>query len=426
MIAAESLRLSDYGRLLRTNRNFRLLWSAQIVSELGDWFYSVAIFSFLLQVIGTAQSVSFALMLQVLPQTLVSPAAGVINDRIRRKRVMIFADWMRAGIVLSMLLVRSRSDVWLLYLLLFCETVMWAFFEPARTAVIPNITEGPDIVIANALASTTWSFNFAVGAALGGFVAAMFGRQTVFVLNALSFVLSATLIRRMRFEEPHAANRPPLRVRELADFSPIVEGVRYVRRDRRLTATMFVKAGLSILGTNWVLFPMMGERLFPVRLPGFDNRQAATMGMSVLMASRGIGAIFGAFGSTSFGGFSERRLRTIILIGCLFGAVGYVLLGAAPWLWLACIGVMVSHSGASAMWVASSTILQQQTEDRFRGRVFSAEFAFSMLVLASVAFAAGQMTDAGVSVRTVALLTGAAMLLPAALWAYAQRFWRSP
>ena len=76
--------LSSYWRLLRNNRNFRLLWFAQIVSELGDWFYSVAIFSFLLELTGSAQLVSFAFLMQVLPNTLIAPAAGVINDRISR------------------------------------------------------------------------------------------------------------------------------------------------------------------------------------------------------------------------------------------------------------------------------------------------------------------------------------------------------
>src|SRR5579862_6271490 len=97
--------LASYWRVLRDNRNFRLLWAAQIVSELGDWFYSVAIFSFLLELTGSAQLVAFALMAQVLPQCLLSPAAGVLNDRISRKSIMIFADWARAGVVLAMALV---------------------------------------------------------------------------------------------------------------------------------------------------------------------------------------------------------------------------------------------------------------------------------------------------------------------------------
>ncbi len=423
-MAGRRITLADYGRLVRRNRNFRLLWSAQIVSEIGDWFYSVAIFSFLLQMAGTAQSIAFAFVLQVLPQCFAAPLAGVINDRASRKRVMIFADWMRAGIVLAMVLVRSHDMVWLLYALLFSETVMWALFEPARTAVVPNITSGPDIVVANALSSTTWSFNFAIGSALGGFVAAMFGRDTVFVINSLSFVLSATLIRRMIFAEPHTEVLPPLRLRDLGDFTPILEGIRYVTRDVRLAVTMFVKAGLSLMGTNWVIIPIMGERLFPVHIAGFSGQQASTMGMSILLASRGVGAIAGAFLSSAVAGDSKPRLRYAILGGFVLGSIGYLLLSTVSNIWLGCVALIVAHAGGSVIWVASTTLLQEQTEDRFRGRVFSAEFALSMATLATVSYAGGVAVDHGMSVRTLALLTGLLMLLPAAAWTQALTMWR--
>src|SRR5881397_646302 len=136
---ASSVSLSAYARLLRQNRNFRRLWMAQIVSEIGDWFYSLAIYNLLLQLTGRASSVALALVLQVLPQTLVGPASGVINDRLRRKHVMIVADLGRTLIVLCMLFVRSKEMVWLVYPLLVAETLLAAFFEPARSSVIPNI-----------------------------------------------------------------------------------------------------------------------------------------------------------------------------------------------------------------------------------------------------------------------------------------------
>src|ERR1017187_3107636 len=104
---------ASYARLLSGNRNFRRLWSAQVVSELGDWFYTLAIYNLLLQLTGRAGSVALALVLQVLPQTLIGPTAGFINDRLRRKHVMIAADLGRVLIVLCMLLVRSRQTVWL-------------------------------------------------------------------------------------------------------------------------------------------------------------------------------------------------------------------------------------------------------------------------------------------------------------------------
>src|SRR5215470_9384235 len=112
---------ASYLRLLGQNRNFRRLWSAQIVSEIGDWFYTLSIYTLLLQLTGRAGSIALALVLQVLPQTLAGPTAGVVNDRVKRKYVMIGADLARFVIVLAMLLVRSRSLVWLVYPLLVVE-----------------------------------------------------------------------------------------------------------------------------------------------------------------------------------------------------------------------------------------------------------------------------------------------------------------
>jgi MFS family permease len=416
--------LSSYWKLVRGNRNFRLLWLAQIVSEMGDWFYSVAIFSFLLELTGSARMVSYAFMMQVLPQVIASPMAGVLNDRISRKKIMIFADWARAGIVLAMMLVRSRDSLWLLFTLLFLETVCWALFEPGSRAVIPNITSGEDIAVANTLCATTWSINFALGAALGGLVAVAFGRGTVFVLDSLSFVASALLISRMRFSEPHSENRPPLHLRELFDFGPIVDGIRYLRRDRRLLATIFVKGGFGLLGTNWVILPVLGERVFPVRLGSMSVEQAGTLGMSALLASRGMGAIFGAFLSGRFAGINRRRLRIAILAGFFMAVAGYLGLSLAPMLWIAVLTLLVAHAGGSAGWTSSTTLLQDLTEDGFRGRVFSAEFAFTMLILAAASFTAGQLVDHGVEVRTVAAGTGLVMLLPALLWIAAGRAWK--
>src|SRR5690242_21894190 len=85
----ESPRISmvAYGRLVRTNANFRRLWLAQIVSEIGDWFYTLAIYNLLLTLTGRASSVGLALVLQVLPQTFIGPIAGAVNDRISRKQI---------------------------------------------------------------------------------------------------------------------------------------------------------------------------------------------------------------------------------------------------------------------------------------------------------------------------------------------------
>jgi MFS family permease len=412
---------ASYARLLGGNRNFRRLWSAQVVSELGDWFYTLAIYNLLLQLTGRAGSVALALVLQVLPQALIGPTAGVVNDRLRRKHVMIASDLGRMLIVLCMLLIRTKDKVWLVYPLLMAETLLVAFFEPARNAVIPNLVKREDVVVANTLSSTTWSVNLMVGATLGGLVAALLGRDAVFLLNAISFVVSAALIWGMRFPEPHAEGGHPFRARELVDFSPILAGIRYVREHVRLRATVFVKFGNLIIGPGWVLFTVMGQNEFAVRWHGMAPERGAFLGMSLLLGARGLGALLGPLLAASWAGHWRRRLEVAIFWGYLAAAAGYALLGISGHLWQACLCVVLAHFGSSIIWVFSTTLLQMQSEDRFRGRVFAADVSLFTITIAAGAYLAGRFVDWGFAARHVASVAGMLMLIPAALWGLAIR-----
>lgn len=418
--------LRAYATLLRRNRNFRLLWFAQVVSEVGDWLYAVAIYSLILELTGSAQAVAFAFVLQVLPQFFISPTAGVINDRLSRRKVMIAADWSRAIITFLMLFADTEAALPFLYTLLFLETIFWALFEPGRNAVIPSLTSSEDeMLTANALSATTWSFNLAIGSAIGGLLAAFFGRETVFVVNALSFMVSALLIRAMVCHEPHLEQVPEFRLRHLFDFTPIAEGMRYVRADSRLLVTMFVKAGMGILAANWVIIPVFGERIYPVHIGGLDARSAGMLGMSLLMGCRGLGALVGPLIAGRWSGGDPRRFRIGIIAAYAAAALGYIGLGFTNSLPAACMAVAFAHGGGSVAWVFSTTMLQRQTEDRFRGRVFSAEFAFAMLVMSITTWSAGLLADSGVSVYTLAQLIGILALVPGLLWLRAQRLWRN-
>ena len=414
-----SISVSSYLRLLRGNRNFRRLWLAQIVSEIGDWFYTLSIYTLLLQLTGHAGSVALALVLQVLPQTFVGPTAGVVNDRLRRKHVMIAADIVRFGVVLAMLFVRSRSMVWLVYPLLLAETTMAAFFEPARSAVIPNISTEDEVLIANTLSSATWSVNLLIGASVGGVVAAFFGRDTVFILNALSFLTSALLISGMRFAEPHAESAAPLRPRDLVDYSPVLEGIRYIRSHPTLFPAVFAKAGELMVGPSWVIFTVMGAGEFAVHGHGIDTAGGAMLGMSILLGGRGLGAMVGPLIAARWADRSDHRLRLGILFGYLTIAAGYGVLGASRSVWMAAACAMLAHAGGSTVWVFSTTLLQLHTEDRFRGRVFSADLGLGSLTFAITAYLCGRLLDVGISARTVATSTGLLMLIPAAILAFA-------
>jgi len=417
-MASQSISLATYLKLLRGNANFRRLWIAQIISETGDWFYTIALYAMLLEFTGKAELLGLAFLLQVMPQALTSPVAGVINDRLHRRPVMIFSDVARAVIVSCMLLVRSPQMIWLVFPLLVLETVMFGLFEPARNAVIPNIVEADEIMVANTLSSTTWSFNFFVGSAVGGAVAAFLGRDTVFALNGLSFLASAFFISRMQFAEPHTESLPPLRWGDLVDFSPVLEGVRYVRRQSRLAVAVFVKAGLGVTGASWIVFPIMGKYIFPVTGHGIDPQRGAILGMSLLMGARGLGALIGPVAAAPWAQQNPHRLRLGIMAGFFLYGAGYIALKLIHNVALAYFVITLSHMGGAVIWVFSTTLLQLMTDDKFRGRVFAAELSFCTITLGLTAYLAGVLIDQGIDVRTVALATGVLTVLAGAVWGW--------
>lgn len=410
--------LRSYARLVRSNPNFRRLWMAQVVSETGDWFYMVALYAMLLEYTGRAEVLGFAFVLQVLPQALTGPLAGVINDRLRRKHVMMATELARAAIVSCMLLVRSPQMVTLVYPLLFLETVMWGMFEPARNAVVPNIVAEGEVIAANTLSGATWSLNLFLGSALGGVVAVWLGREAVFALDVLSFLISAFLISRMKFSEPHTEILPPVRIGELFGFSSIFEGIRYVRSRGRLLITIFVKGGLGVTGASWVIFPVMGKAVFPITGHGISPERATLLGISALMGARGLGALLGPLVIAPWAQENLRRLRLGIMFGFFAYGCGYISLKFIAHAPLAYASVVLSHMGGAMVWVFSTTLLQLMTEDKFRGRVFSADLSFCTIMLAASSFLAGYAMDHGIDVRTVALATGIVTICSGLLWAW--------
>ena len=367
-------------------------------------------------------------MMQVLPQFLVSPMAGVINDRHQPQAGDDLRRLDRArAIVLCMMLGTVARDA-MAACSCCCSSRPSAGLcsSPPAAPWFRTLPKRDQIPVANALGAATWSVNFALGAGLGGLVAVAFGRNTVFVLNSLSFVAVGAVdpadelrrTARRQFAAAHGSRCFSIFRRSRTESATCA-------RDPKLLATIFVKGGAGLMGSNWVILPVLGERVFPVHLHGLSAQQAGTLGMSTLLASRGMGAMFGAYLGGNLAGLDHARLRYMILAGFCMAAAGYMALGAAGSLAAAVLTLLVAHAGGSAVWTASTTLLQQQTDDRFRGRVFSAEFAFTTLTLAISSLVAGRFVDAGVGVRTVAVATGMVMVIPAGVWFLAGKAWRN-
>jgi hypothetical protein len=150
------------------------------------------------------------------------------------------------------------------------------------------------------------------------------------------------------------------------------------------------------------------------------------LGMSVLMGARGVGAMVGPILTVPWANQREERMRLGILIGFLAIFAGYLILSAAPMVWIACLALVLAHGGGSTIWVFSTTLLMKSTDDKFRGRVFSADLGVNTLMVSLTCYLAGTFIDRGVPVRQYALYTGISVLAPACAWALAMGLWKGP
>jgi MFS family permease len=407
--------VNPYRALLTGNRNYRLLWLGQIVSQLGDWFNSVAIYALLLELTGNPTSVALMIIVQFLPMALIGPMAGVVVDRVNRRRLMIAADILRGVLALGLLLVGRKDQVWLIYVLMGGVVSATAFFEPARTAVIPNVTTRDQLLTANALSSATWSAMLAIGAGLGGVVTAVLGRNAAFFVNGVSFFVSAAFIARTRFDANPPVVKRPAGLASLTGVGDLFEGARYVRSDRHVGALMLVKAGWGLAGGVLLLMTVFGGRVFPIG-------GSASAGIGVLYAARGLGAGIGPILARAWLGQRPEQMRRAIVPSYLLVAVFYLMLSWAPDIGWASLAIVGSHAAGSVLWVFSTVLLQLSVPDRFRGRVFSAELALLMIVSAISSYACGFALDRySVSPFVLTRAMGMLFILPAFGWWWMER-----
>jgi MFS family permease len=303
-----------YIELLRNNRSFRQLWLGQVVSQMGDWFNTIALYTIILKLTGSGRDVGLLLVARFVPSFLFGPISGVIADRFSRQRIMIVSDLLRAVVVLGFLFVRRPEHLWIIYVLTVLQMGLSTFFEPAKTAAIPSIVSERDLVAAYAISSVTWSAMLTLGAAIGGLISASFGSDVAFVLDGGTYLLSAALIASIRVPKRRKRERQKLTFGRILGITETIEGIKYVKDRPRVLALLLVKPAWGLGGGILTLLAVFGERIFPV---GKD----AAGGIGVLFAARGIGTAVGPIVARRISGEGEKRMQASIGIAFLIGGV---------------------------------------------------------------------------------------------------------
>lgn len=401
---------NSYLALLRQRPQFRTLWLASLISMMGDWFNTIASVILVNRYTDTGVAVGALFLARALPPFLMGPFAGVVADRFNRKTILIATDILRAFIVLGFLLVDRPERAWLIYALSIAQFVVSAFFEPARAAILPTLVKGEaELLTANTLSSATWSAMLAFGAAIGGFTAALFGANTALVIDALTFLLSATLVWQI------TAVSLPTTDEASNGWLDFIDGLRYVRQHHDVGLFTLVKA-LGQIGSADILIAIYAERIFP----GVGQEGAGALGL--MFAAAGVGAILGPIIGNYVTDGSIKALRQAIGVGFIALVVGWVIFGWSPSLPVAMLGLMIRFMGGSLNWTYSSVLLQIKVPDRYLGRVFALDFAiFTLAMAAAVWFTGLALDQTNLTPRQISLIMAAGSLFPIMFWAITSR-----
>ncbi|MEO8610281.1 MAG: MFS transporter [Chloroflexota bacterium] len=392
-----------YWQLLKQNPRFRTLWIAQLISSGGDWFNSVAVLGLVLQLTRSGFGASLVLLASTVPMFFLIPIAGPVADRFDRRMLMILANLFSAVVALLFLLVKTEDMVWLLYVASILLIVSASFFNPASAASIPNIVTRGELFSANALGGASWGIMVMVGSALGGIASTLFGRDTAFIINALSFLIAAGLIALIEVPSPKATTK---RMTPVKDF---IEGMRYLRENLPSLALVGIELGWGFGVGVVVLLSVLGTQIF----------QAGDAGIGILYAGRGLGVLIGPFVVPAVAGNDIRKLRNAVWLSFVLAAIGYLIVAYAGWhdsLWLAFFALMIAHFGGGVAWAVGSILLQITTPDRLRGRVLSVNGGLGTLGSGFSTLFFGLALQAGSSPMTLAVVGAAIFAVCGVSW----------
>jgi len=399
-----------YIQLIRGNRNFRYLWFGQIVSLLGDWFNVIASASLIATLTQSGLAIGSLFVVRMLAPFLVSPVAGIVADRYNRKRVLIVTDVTRAVVAFCFLFVRDSGDVWLLYTFTAIQLGISGFFFPTRTAILPDIASKRELGAANALSSATWSVMLAFGAALGGLVSGAWGIYPAFVVDGLSFLLSALFILQVSVNGASALGAEEKTVRTA--LKQYMDGLRYLGKNVDVLVISLNKPALALLVFSGFQIAQVAiaERVFVIG-------EGGGIALGLMFGVGGVGTGIGPILARNLTGDRDRPLRRTIVLAYLTGAVGLAISAPLFSFGSFLIGALLRGIGGGIVWVFSTQLLLHLVPNEVRGRVFATEFALFTLMSAVGSAVAGSVLDTSLGISGILWGMAGLSLIPAALWA---------
>jgi MFS family permease len=376
------------------HRNYRLLWSGNLISQTGDWMDQVALNWLVYQLTGSAFYLGVLNLCRLGPVLLFTLVGGVIADRVERRWLMFTTQTiaMVLAFVLAVLVSTGRVELWMVVLVAVGRGVALAFNFPARQSLISDLVPRELLSNAVALNQATANLTRVIGPTIGGILIATVGVAGAFYINGFSFLAVLWGLKLMRF--------PPRQVQARKGIlTDLVGGLRYIqgRPDLRMLVLL-------------ALVPMILGMPYMTMLTVFasDVLQVGGSGLGLLVACSGGGAVCGALFIASRGSRSGRR--RVMFFGLLGFGIALTIFAVSPWFWLSAGSLLAVGFSQQVYNAQNNALIQEEVDPEYRGRVLSTLFLNRGLVPLGTVIA-GFGTDLFGPQVTLATMAGALLLM---------------
>lgn len=364
---------------LARNRDFRLLFSAQVISLIGSGVTTVGLALFAHQLVGggsAAVVIGNALMLRILAFLLFSQPAGILADRVNRKRMLILADIVRFGLLALFPFIES---VWQVYVMIFLINAATAFFSPTYDATIPEVAGSAHYVKALSLSRVAVDMEAMLAPMLAGLLVALLGLQWLFWFDAASYLVSAGLVAASSLRH---IPKPPKQFSLGVVLHELTYGAKILLREASLRRALIFSFVEAIAGAAAIVATVvyvkevlaLGETAFVVVM--------AALGVGSTVAALVLGRATGRYESSAdsrvaLHGLRHRWTERALLVGGL--VLGVLLLPGAlqPPLLIFALLWFFNGAGQALIAIPSSTLLAEHTHEADRGRAYAAYFALT-------------------------------------------------
>jgi predicted MFS family arabinose efflux permease len=391
---------------LQNNRDYRFLWAGNVAANGAQWLQIFTIGWLVFSISGGSALHSVAVAgIRSLPILVIGPWAGVLADRLDRRKLLIATQFSLAVLAAAFALVvaSGRVEVWHAYTYMSLAGIGFAIKQPLRQALVANTVQRSDLANAMALNAMGITSMRLAGPLLGGILIGAAGFKWNFFFEAGLYVVMVLLLLPMR--TPYRQTSSSSRSSNLV--ASLLEGLRYIFGNavmRRLTIVNFVRTG--------VFMPLI--LLLPVY-----TQQALGAGVgtgSIMIAVMGIGGFTATFVMATWGFFAKKG--AVVLITLLTGSIAILMLGISHWLWLSLAMMLIMGLSQTHFIVSNQTLIQTMVPDDLRGRVSSVwHYESGLIPLAAVAI--GVVADR-VDINTA--LTGVGIIALALGISFAVRF----